>query len=433
MNSLKKILLFLFFITSSISFYEGNTPIVILNSSNFDKLVTNSPDIWLIEFFAPWCGHCKNFAPEYEKAAKVSKGIFKIGAINADAEKSLASRFNIQGFPTVKFFGSNKNSPIDYQGARSADAVINFMFTQAREEINKKLKPKTSSSNNNNNNYKRKTHSTPPGSDKDVIVLDDSNFDDTVYKSKDMWIVAFYAPWCGHCQKLLPEYTAAATQLKGQIKLAKVNAEENKGLSQRFQIRGFPTIKIFAPGDNKSDRTAEEYNGPREAAGIVQYALEKLEKYGYVPETKQLISQSILKETCIDRTGICVIVFLPHIADSNKNERNKYLDIIKDGNKSSRGKPVYFLWAQGGDYYDFEDKLHLSFGYPAVIAISFNKKKYSICRKAFSKDNLVEFINGLLLGKEPLMNLPEFKEFKKVDKWDGKDYIPPKTEKSDDL
>jgi hypothetical protein len=68
-----------------------------------------------------------------------------------------------------------------------------------------------------------------------------------------------------------------------------------------------------------------------------------------------------------------------------------------------------------------------------VIAISFNKKKYSICRKAFSKDNLVEFINGLLLGKEPLMNLPEFKEFKKVDKWDGKDYVPPKTEKSDDL
>ena len=67
------------------------------------------------------------------------------------------------------------------------------------------------------------------------------------------------------------------------------------------------------------------------------------------------------------------------------------------------------------------------------FTISFNKKKYSICRKAFSKDNLVEFINGLLLGKDPLMNLPEFKEFKKVDKWDGKDYIPPKTEKSDDL
>jgi len=54
------------------------------------------------------------------------------------------------------------------------------------------------------------------GSKKDeVIVLDQSNFDSKVYGSKDIWMVEFYAPWCGHCKALEPEYKTAASQLKG--------------------------------------------------------------------------------------------------------------------------------------------------------------------------------------------------------------------------
>ena len=67
-------------------------------------------------------------------------------------------------------------------------------------------------------------------------------------------------------------------------------------------------------------------------------------------------------------------MFLPNIADSSAKERNKYLDILKNGSKSSRGKPIYFLWSQGGDQFDFEEQMHLSFGYPAVVALNYNKK-----------------------------------------------------------
>ena len=62
------------------------------------------------------------------------------------------------------------------------------------------------------------------GSDKDVIVLDDSNFDELVNNSKDMWLIEFYAPWCGHCKNLEPEWNKAATELKGKVKVAKVDA-----------------------------------------------------------------------------------------------------------------------------------------------------------------------------------------------------------------
>ena len=437
--SKSKIVLLITLITLSKSFYEGKSSVILLDKNSFEKEVVQSKDIWLIEFFAPWCGHCKNFAPEYEKAARALKGIFKIGAVNADSEKELAGKYGIQGFPTVKFFGITKTNIQDYNGARSAQAIINYMFDRAKDIVNKRMgqttntnsnqKTNTNSNNNNNNQQKKK----PPSSDKDVLVLDDKNFDETIFKSKEMFIVAFYAPWCGHCQKLLPEWNAAATQLKGQIKLAKVDATVNQQLASRYQIQGYPTIKIFPPGD-KTNSNIEEYNGPRDEDGIVQYALSKLNSYGYVPDIPQLVNNDILKETCEEKTRICILVFLPHIADSSKNERNKYLDYVKKSRKDHLGKPIYYLWAQGGDYFDLEDKLHLGFGYPAVVALNYNKKKYAVCRKAFTQENLSEFVSGLLRGREALMNLPELPKLKNKDLWDGNDAPKVETEKeADDL
>jgi protein disulfide-isomerase A6 len=62
--------------------------------------------------------------------------------------------------------------------------------------------------------------------DKDVYVLTDANFEQTVYGSKDIWLVEFYAPWCGHCKALEPEWNASASQLKGKVKFGKVDATE---------------------------------------------------------------------------------------------------------------------------------------------------------------------------------------------------------------
>ena len=433
-------LLCLFLIISfSHSFFDSKTPVILLNGDNFEREVIKTKDIWLILFYAPWCGHCQAFSPEYEKAAKALKGIFKIGAIDADKEKAIAGKYGIQGFPTIKFFGIHKDKPVDYNSARKAESVIDFMFEKARAISNARLGMKKTTNSNNNSGSQQKQQkqqqqqnqkTKEPGNEKDVIELTDDNFDKTVFNDENMWLIAFYAPWCGHCKKLLPEWTSAATQLRGTVKIAKVDATAHQKLAQRYQIQGYPTIKIFAPG--KGDKKVEEYGGPRDSEGIVKYALDKLEKYGYIPETKQLINSNILKEECESRVGICVIVFLPHIADSSSKERKRYLDIIKDARKSNGGKPIYFLWAQGGDHFDFEDKLHLSFGYPAVIAVNYKKKMYSICRSSFSKENFISFLSNLLNGKEPLSKLPDGIKIKKVDSWDGKDYVPPK-EDTDDL
>lgn len=247
------------------------------------------------------------------------------------------------------------------------------------------------------------------------------NFDENVLNSKHLWFVEFYAPWCGHCKNLEPHWNKAATDLKGKVKIAKVNADEHKELGGRFGVGGFPTIKIFAPNSS----TPEDYNGPRDAEGIVQVALSKMEQYGVKPSLDQLVSDANIESSCKSATRICVIAILPHIFETNTETRNGHIETVLEAMKSSRSNVLHFLWAQGGDFYEFEEKLGLTFGTPAVVAISFAKKKYAVMRSSFSKANLSEFLTKLLNGKQVLDNLPaNLPKLPKVDEWDGKDAKP---------
>lgn len=212
---------------------------------------------------APWCGHCKSLAPEWEKAATALKGIVKIGAVDSDAEKSVGNPYNIKGFPTIKFFGDNKGSPSDYQGGRTAKDIVNFAMQQAKSIAEARLSGKSSTSGGKKSSEGQKSsgghkEQKQANTEKDVIILEDSNFEDIVMKSKDMWLIEFYAPWCGHCKKLEPEWNQAASELKGKVKVAKVDSTVHQKISSKYGINGYPTIKIFAPGV-KNENSVESY------------------------------------------------------------------------------------------------------------------------------------------------------------------------------
>ena len=81
---------------------NDSSDVVVLTDNNFKELVENSNDHWFIELYAPWCGHCKNLAPEWEKLATQLKGKVKVGKVDATVESSLKERFNVNGFPTLK-------------------------------------------------------------------------------------------------------------------------------------------------------------------------------------------------------------------------------------------------------------------------------------------------------------------------------------------
>jgi protein disulfide isomerase len=101
--------------------------------------------------------------------------------------------------------------------------------------------------------------------DHDVVVLTDKTLESYV-SDKELMLVEFYAPWCGHCKHLAPEYAEAATVLKKDgVELAKVDATAETASASKYGVSGYPTLKIFRNG------VASDYNGPRTASGIINY------------------------------------------------------------------------------------------------------------------------------------------------------------------
>lgn len=185
--------------------------------------------------------------------------------------------------------------------------------------------------------------------------MTEANFDEKVMKSKEIWMVEFYAPWCGHCQTLEPEYKSAATQLRGQkVNLGYVDATVEEELARRFEVKGFPTLKIFNYGlQNKKDSKAHDYNGGRSAAEIVEYLSGLAEKADIEPDVHEIVKQGVYDDNC-QGPVVCVLSFLPNIYDSNAKERKGYLSTINAVAKKNRKAPFRWFWLQAGDQLDLE-------------------------------------------------------------------------------
>ncbi|KAG5674681.1 hypothetical protein PVAND_004633 [Polypedilum vanderplanki] len=406
MLNLKSFGLLLLLIQLSVALYDSKDEVVELTPSNFDRLVTKGDEVWIVEFFAPWCGHCKSLAPEYKKAAKALKGVVKVGAVDCDQHKELAGQFNIRGFPTIKIFTGKQST--DYQGQRDAKGIAEAGLAAAKKKVKEQLGEKSNGGS-----------SSSGGSD-DVVELTESNFNKLVLNSEDVWFVAFIAPWCGHCKNLHPEWDKAATQLKGKVKVGRVDATVEQSLAQKYDIKGFPTIKIFKGGK------VEDYEGGRTASSIVETALTYYTENIPTPEVYELISEEAAKKAC-ENKPLCVISVLPNIYDCTATCRNDLLKMLAEQADKFKQKNWGWLWTEGGKQSAVEEALDIGgFGYPAMAAVNIKKMKYSILRGSFSKDGVYEFLRDLSFGRgntSPVKGA-EMPKINTLEPWDGKDGEP---------
>jgi len=79
-------------------------------------------------------------------------------------------------------------------------------------------------------------------------IVTNENFKELVLESPGPVLVDFFANWCGHCQKLLPLLDEVAADMDGKINVMKVNVDENRELSQKYDIKGLPTMILFKGG-----------------------------------------------------------------------------------------------------------------------------------------------------------------------------------------
>jgi len=99
--------------------------VLVLGEDNFDQVIKEHEHV-LVEFYAPWCGHCKKLAPEYSKAAKALKADnIYLGKVDATIHKDLGTRFGVSGYPTLKLFSNG--TPSEYNGGRTEPEIINWM------------------------------------------------------------------------------------------------------------------------------------------------------------------------------------------------------------------------------------------------------------------------------------------------------------------
>ncbi|XP_022914992.2 protein disulfide-isomerase A3 [Onthophagus taurus] len=136
--------------------------------------------------------------------------------------------------------------------------------------------------------------------EKDVAEYGDDDFSSKV-SEHDTVLVMFYAPWCGHCKRLKPEYEKAAEDLirnDPPVILAKVDCTEaGKETCNKFSVSGYPTLKIFRNGE-----MSQEYNGPRDASGIVKYM-----KAQVGPSSKELKDLSALEKFLVADMDVSII------------------------------------------------------------------------------------------------------------------------------
>ncbi|XP_017778196.1 PREDICTED: thioredoxin domain-containing protein 5 [Nicrophorus vespilloides] len=246
--------------------HEEDVHTVQYNVDNFeDEVVKNNH---FVMFYAPWCGHCKRLGPTWEELAEMlnTEGSnVRIAKVDCTTDGDVCNANDVTGYPTLKFFKIGEKEGTKFRGTRDLPSLTTFINEQINMEGHGDEVP-------------------IPKNSGGLTELTEDNFEKFVQSGKHF--IKFYAPWCGHCQKLAPVWEQLAKDIdaEGVVRISKIDCTQYRSNCNMFDIKGYPSLLWIEDG-----KKVEKYQGSR--------GLEELKDYvNKMVGTKSTSSDDIKEE-----------------------------------------------------------------------------------------------------------------------------------------
>ncbi|GAA6093085.1 protein disulfide-isomerase A3 [Tachysurus ichikawai] len=219
----------------------------------------------------------------------------------------------------------------------------------------------------------------------DVLEFTDDDFESRI-GDHNLALVEFFAPWCGHCKRLAPEYEAAATRLKGVVPLVKVDCTANSNVCSKYGVSGYPTLKIFRNGEESG-----AYDGPRTADGIVSHL-----KKQAGPASVELKSEGEFEKYIGDRDA-SVVGFFTDAGSAAQGEFLKAASALRESYRFAHTNVDALL-----KKHNIEREGIVLFR-PPQLSNKFEDSSVQYDEGKFSNSNIKKFIQDNIFGMCPHM------------------------------
>ncbi|XP_019934921.2 protein disulfide-isomerase A3 [Paralichthys olivaceus] len=219
----------------------------------------------------------------------------------------------------------------------------------------------------------------------DVLDFTDDDFESKI-GDHAMIIVEFFAPWCGHCKRLAPEYEAAATRLKGIVSVAKVDCTTSSNTCSKYGVSGYPTLKIFRDGEESGP-----YDGPRTADGIVNFL-----KKQAGPASVEIKAEADMEKLTSGKDAI-VVGFFADDKSTSQAEFLKAASAQRDNYRFAHTNSEALLQSHG---IDGEGVVLFR---PARLSNKFEDSSVKFTEDTFTSNKIKRFIQDNIFGICPHM------------------------------